>query len=388
MSHVDEGLLHAYLDGALTEGDAERIAIEAHLALCADCGVRLRDARRVKDRAGEVLRAVAPAATPPMPDFAEVVARHRARQGAGAADGSGARAEPRPGRGGPWRAMPLAWAASLVLAGSAGWIARALMVPDLASEARDPAATQRAAPESFAGPAEPDAAAGAATGTRAAVAGYAVRGGETAPPQDVARTKAEPPPAVADASVAADRTPAAAPPPEAVAREAPAARAEAGPPLRAIAPAGAAERTAVAGEVGDTALFVPLLLAELADAEAAGAWRSITAAEAEALLGRPAARLPDTAVDAVQHAGGAARAVVRVRQRLPAGDTIEIVQRPAAAVAAAGTPAPRDDQAADAGARANVPGGRGMAGRELDGLVVLVLAPSVELARELAARLR
>lgn len=54
MSHLDEGTLHALLDGEL--GATELLQIEAHLGTCAACGSRLRDAR---DFFGEADRLVA-----------------------------------------------------------------------------------------------------------------------------------------------------------------------------------------------------------------------------------------------------------------------------------------------------------------------------------------
>src|SRR6266487_2404775 len=39
MSHVDEGTLHAYLDGELPSGD--RATLEAHVAQCATCRTAL-----------------------------------------------------------------------------------------------------------------------------------------------------------------------------------------------------------------------------------------------------------------------------------------------------------------------------------------------------------
>ena len=41
MSHVDEGTLHAYLDGELPS--VERTALEAHLADCATCRANLAE---------------------------------------------------------------------------------------------------------------------------------------------------------------------------------------------------------------------------------------------------------------------------------------------------------------------------------------------------------
>ena len=42
MSHVDEGLLHALLDGGL-EGTAELAEVEDHLSTCAECRQRLAE---------------------------------------------------------------------------------------------------------------------------------------------------------------------------------------------------------------------------------------------------------------------------------------------------------------------------------------------------------
>jgi hypothetical protein len=109
MPHVDEGLLHAYLDGALDalrEAGAlphgtTRESIDAHLALCADCRALLETERTIRTRAGAVLDAVAPVVD--VPPFSELFAT-RARRA-------------------PRRRFPLAWAASVLLALGAGWIA-------------------------------------------------------------------------------------------------------------------------------------------------------------------------------------------------------------------------------------------------------------------------
>ncbi len=117
MSHVDEGLLHAYLDGALPPGTPERRELEAHLGVCADCRVRLDDARRTKDTAQHALDA---ASTDVVPSWDTIVAEH-ARREAGGAGGAGSG----PARRRPF--IPMAWAASVVLALGAGFMGRAML---------------------------------------------------------------------------------------------------------------------------------------------------------------------------------------------------------------------------------------------------------------------
>lgn len=106
MSHVDDGTLHAYLDGELTPVERERL--DAHLAGCGSCRARLEEERALVERAGRLLGLAAP---PPseaaMPPF------HALRR--------------RGGRGilGRYR-LPLAWAATIALALGMGWYARGL----------------------------------------------------------------------------------------------------------------------------------------------------------------------------------------------------------------------------------------------------------------------
>lgn len=106
MSHVDEGTLHAYLDGEVTP--VERARLDAHLAECAACRARLEEERGLIERAGQLLGL----ATPPGPDRA-MPPLHQLRH-------------PRPWL--RWR-VPLAWAATVVLALGAGWYARATLDP-------------------------------------------------------------------------------------------------------------------------------------------------------------------------------------------------------------------------------------------------------------------
>src|SRR2546429_1004286 len=58
MSHVDEGTLHAYLDGELPAGEAHDV--EAHVAQCRECRVRLDEERALIARADELLGLAAP----------------------------------------------------------------------------------------------------------------------------------------------------------------------------------------------------------------------------------------------------------------------------------------------------------------------------------------
>ena len=44
MSHVDDGWLHAYVDGELTAFEHDVPDVEAHLAQCPECRRRLEDA--------------------------------------------------------------------------------------------------------------------------------------------------------------------------------------------------------------------------------------------------------------------------------------------------------------------------------------------------------
>lgn len=109
MSHVDEGLLHALLDGAL-EGSAELPDIEGHLEHCAECRARLAEARTLRDRTAGLLDGV-PAGDIVMPPFAEVVARRGPRT-------------KRPTVFRMNRLAGLGWAATIALAVGIGWLAR------------------------------------------------------------------------------------------------------------------------------------------------------------------------------------------------------------------------------------------------------------------------
>jgi len=65
MSHVDEGTLHAYLDGELPS--AERTAVEAHLVECATCRANLIEERALRERASALLGSALPVERPAPP---------------------------------------------------------------------------------------------------------------------------------------------------------------------------------------------------------------------------------------------------------------------------------------------------------------------------------
>lgn len=56
MSHLDEGTLHAMLDGELEPNDVAEI--QAHLASCSSCGLRLREVRQFLDEADRLIASV------------------------------------------------------------------------------------------------------------------------------------------------------------------------------------------------------------------------------------------------------------------------------------------------------------------------------------------
>lgn len=96
MSHVDDGALHAYLDGELPP--VERTRLEAHVAECPACRTRLEEERALVERASSLLGLAQPPerAGPPLHQL------RRLRLG--------------------WRLrVPIAWAASVVLAVGLGY---------------------------------------------------------------------------------------------------------------------------------------------------------------------------------------------------------------------------------------------------------------------------
>ncbi len=114
MWHVDEGALHAYLDGALDEYPvAEARRVREHLETCAECADRLAEERRVRDEAQAILGLAAPQVE--VPTFEELRAYVRAQQPARTITSV--------------RLYRLSWAASVVLALGTGWLLRGGVPP-------------------------------------------------------------------------------------------------------------------------------------------------------------------------------------------------------------------------------------------------------------------
>ena len=122
MPHIAEGDLHAWLDGALSEGSEEWQSIRHHIDSCPDCAVRLQAARDLRDDARDVLSSALPEGS--APSFEDI--RQRALGGTPGPVGMG------PGsdriRRGWLSAQRLGWAATVMLALGAGWIGRAVLV--------------------------------------------------------------------------------------------------------------------------------------------------------------------------------------------------------------------------------------------------------------------
>jgi anti-sigma factor RsiW len=94
MSHVDEGTLHAYLDGELSADDAQ--SVSAHVTACPACHQRLEEERALIARASELLGLAEPPARD-LPPFRPGDTRPPARLW--------------------WQVrLPLAWAATVLLA--------------------------------------------------------------------------------------------------------------------------------------------------------------------------------------------------------------------------------------------------------------------------------
>lgn len=304
MSHVDEGHLHAWLDGALDHypaDEAERV--RRHLAGCEVCAARLEEARALRGRTKSILDGAAPEPGP-LPELEAL----RAEAGRRVRDRDRSSSLRR-----------LAWAASVVVALGAGWMAREVTAPGgltgppsasgLSGAPAAPADTERDAGEASRARAEEEA---------GVPPSPAVAEREAAPAQEPADGSAE-----AREDPAADRGVDRASPTEPGA-------------LEAVVPRTAAERDVASGPppalsaaplrrraVADSAALVarPVQGAAGNVARESAAWAGPPAGEGRAPLAVPGA--PVLAAD--RRAGPSGGTIVRVLQRLPEGDTVEIL---------------------------------------------------------------
>ncbi len=115
MRHATDGELHAYLDGALDLlPDGRGAEVRAHLSSCSACKERLQDEEFLRSSAEEILRDPGTASLA-IPTFEEL------REQADAVRPLERERERRHSRT-LWKGMPLAWAASVVLAVGVGWM--------------------------------------------------------------------------------------------------------------------------------------------------------------------------------------------------------------------------------------------------------------------------
>lgn len=339
MRHMDEGRLQAWLDGpAGGLSDQARSEVAAHVAGCAECAARVEALQASDARVRDLLDAVAESEGD-IPDFSAVVARardHGADGTPGLEPGSGPKAGPDTDGPRPRRVAP-AWAASILVALGAGWLwnemTRTGMEPGLVrpevgavpsvGEELDPAAGEVAVdsvqlvPEVrvLASPEPGDEAASEAD--------------ETTAPARAGEVEAETPAAPSPAGAASDMS-------------------------RAPAVAGGAADASDTPQARSRVRIPP-------------EWRPMTLAEAEAFAGFRPRTVPGLTVVSVSAMGFMGdRAVVRVVQRLPAGEELVLLQFASARAAAGWEPAvvPLERTTDTAGAASvALPGGVLVSGR-------------------------
>jgi len=316
MSHVDEGTLHAYLDGELPSAD--RKTVEAHLAQCDTCRAALSEARALVERASAVLGAARPAERP-APSFEQL--RRTAKRA-------------------PWHVRTsFAWAASIALALGVGYLLRnpteAFVSADRQEQATKP--TTVAEPTTVATNQEPIP----AVSERKTVARVQTRGARPTAPARTdedhrAREKAAPSDVAASAE--AERSAAPAPAPalapavarllnDSVARDS-LRRQRQVEQLEGVvvtaqgAPVRAAQDRAPTGEANiivDGAAIHPSI---------AKAWPAVDREMAKSVLGDEPVGLPALPVRSFRRGPGLDGTIV-VEQRLDASTVIQIFQRPA-----------------------------------------------------------
>ena len=331
MSHVDEGLIHAWIDGAFEPGDPEGAAIAAHIDACAECRANVEAARRLTARAAEILGRAAPDAVRVEP-FERIVDARRARQmgsGEGALEpivgpfeetSPDTQAETDAGATGGTRArrkphIPLAWAASIMVAMTAGWFANTMLRPDRAGPPMSASfeATRAVAPGAPVESSEQDRANEAAT--EAAVVDAATVQGDGAGTREVPLTRQ------------AGQSGADEPRRERAAADAGAAAAP--PPPVALKVAESVFRDTLAALIAEAEQEVRTQGAELSLLRSAvlSDWSTVTIAEATSRFGRMPFAIEGVPIESVEIREANGLAMVRVRQRIAPDAEVEIVQQ-------------------------------------------------------------
>jgi anti-sigma factor RsiW len=158
MRHVTDGELHAFLDGGLDLLPDERgEEVRKHLSDCAACRERLQDEEAVRSRAQEILAEGLPSDLD-IPSFEELRERAEALKEAEEREATGGGQTVR--YRGPLRGVPLAWAATIVLALGVGWMGGELwrgLPSDVVSRSTSPRLEEGGATPGETGSVEPDA---------------------------------------------------------------------------------------------------------------------------------------------------------------------------------------------------------------------------------------
>jgi len=361
MSHVDEGTIHAWLDGAYDSDDAERARIEAHLESCAECRAAVEVERRVNERAAGILGLVVPDRLTVEP-FEKMIA---SRRGGGGDSGGEVRSA---ARRRPGYRMPLTLAATVVLAVTATWFAREYLPAtrpvgdasfraiqpqeapaeaDASGQRQDEATAPSTARTLEAAPARNERSASDDRGVAGRASGALTAGALTE--RESRAAGAAPPPQAAQPAATA-------PPPEARVGE---IRQRTQEETRRLAESVlvrsvAAEKAVVFGDIaaGDNAS---------ADSISGGAngrvlalvdsvsWTASDMGRVAALLGGSAAGIADMTPDSVQQATVRGVPIVRLVYRLVDGSAVELLQWPMGAIPDEPRLADRDRQAAEPG---------------------------------------
>jgi len=296
MSHVDEGTLHAYLDGELPS--TERAAVEAHLADCAACRGNLTEERSLRERASAVLGSARPTERPAPP--LDQLRREPKRS--------------------PWRVRrSFAWAASIALALGVGYymspnapvpaadnMSQPFAVAHQRAETNDEERDKSPAPPAAPSPARAPAASRLLYEQRSA-----------RPENEVARREAPRADSAAKTS-ALGRTNAAAPPPRLFDSLSVEARVASGA-------AAESDRLAPAPAAGAPTMVVDGIVAQKLPATN---WPVISRRMAKSILGEEPVGLPGLATRRFRRVPGTEGTIV-VEQAIDSSTVIQIFQQPA-----------------------------------------------------------